>query len=649
MQEEERQKKIDRLRRAMYSRSLSGRLKPRPRRELRPLDYNVPSDWQEEQESIKEVHTAPRGITAARTFMRWLLVGAIAFFTVALGIFIYYFTIGQGGSVAAPGNIDITVQGPLSLTGGEPTELQIVVVNRNQATLELADLVITYPPGTRLPSDLVTELPRQRISLGSIEPGGSRQGTVSAVFIGSEGDRKNVHVELEYRVANSNAIFVSESDYELAFNAAPISIAVEANDEVVSGQRLVLTATVTSNVDTIVRDVLVEAQYPFGFTVESTDPEQAREGVWEIGDIRPGQEYVIEVYGTMEGQQSEERTFRFTAGTRREPTGQRIEVPLVEGVHRVAIARPFLGLGVSVNKESGGSAVAIAPGETVTVAISWVNNLTTPIGNAVLVATLDGIELSGQNIQSTNGFYRSSDRTVLWDRTTTDGDFAQLAPGERGTVNFTFTVPEEQELLDVREAELLITVHAAGQRIGQTNVPENLQASASQTVKLASNVEVVAQGFYYSNPFGSVGPLPPKVNQETTYAVVWTVANTSSVIRDAQMVGNLPPYVRWAGFHNPASEQLRFNASDGTVTWDLGTIGQGVGVGATPPRQVAFVVGLTPSESQIGQTPDIINNLVLTGIDTFAEVDVRETHPPVTTNLIDDPGFSTTESEVVAE
>jgi len=641
--------KVRRVRRAMYSRSLSRRLHRRPRRVLQSIRHNLSEDWQEKEEGASGKKVAPWGIMLTRNLMKWVLGIAIGFFAVSVGIFIYFFTFGSGGLVAAPGNIDITVNGPLSVVGGEPVELQITVLNRNKTELKLADLIIEYPEGTRSPSDFVTDLSRQRISLGSIESGGRRQGTVSAVFVGRENTRDKVHVELEYRVADSSAIFVSETDFDFSFTASPISVSIDANSETVSGQRVTIIAHISSNVDAILRDVLVEAQYPFGFTPESVEPDPIEEGkmLWELGDLAPDDRRTIRISGTLEGQQGDDRAFRFLAGTRLKRDAESIDVVLTEVLHRMAVARPFIGLDIGLNKQSGSDPNSVLPGETVSASISWVNNLSSAITNAVIVASLSGLSIDGRTVRTTDGFYRSTDSTILWDSSTTKGALENLSPGERGTVGFSFEVPAESELLNERNSTFTITVHAAGRRTAQSGVPETLQATAKRDIKLASNVQFIVQGFYHSNPFGSVGPLPPKVNEETTYALVFTVANTSNRLENVKLKGRLPTYVRWIGVHSPAGEDLEFNSSDGTVEWNIGTIGAGVGVSGVPPRQVAFAVGVTPSASQIGQEPPMIQDLVLTGVDTFIDRAFTRDHIDVTTNLLDDVGFSTEEAQVV--
>ena len=124
---------------------------------------------------------------------------------------------------------------------------------------------------------------------------------------------------------------------------------------------------------------------------------------------------------------------------------------------------------------------------------------------------------------------------------------ASLAPGARGTVGFSFQVPKSDELGGILSPQLNISINAAGKRISETGVPENLQSSANQKISLASDIVLTAQGLYYANPFGSVTIMPAKAGMETTYAMVFTVTNTTNKISD-KVTAHLPPYVRWVGF-----------------------------------------------------------------------------------------------------
>ena len=641
--------KIERLRRAMYSRDLSEKLKERPRRPLDGIRPIVGEEWHRPEPDLPASTVAPRTIALARHVLWWILGLALAFFVIAIGFFVYYFTVGGGASAASPANIDISISGPPQIAGGDPTQLQIVVTNRNQIPIQLADLVVTYPEGTRSPTDLVTELSSQRISLGTIEAGGRRQGTVTAVFAGSEG-AAIVKVDLEYRLAGSSAIFAASSNYQAVLGSSPIAVTVEGNTETVSGQEVELTITVSSNSNTKVNDVLLSASYPFGFALKLTEP-SARAGetsgsVWEIGALSPGQRKEFVVRGTLIGESGDERVFRFTTGTRKTPTEKNITTTLAQSSLKMKISEAFLGLAVSVNKSSGAGAV-VAPGDNVNAVISWQNNLSTEIKDAVIVARLSGIQIDGQTVHSLDGFYRSTDGIVLWDKNTTKGVLGNLAAGARGTVGFSFKVPTSDELKNIRDPSLTLTVNASGKRVSEANVPENLQATASQRVAIASDLRVVAQGLYYANPFGSVGPLPPKAGTETTYAVVLSVTNSTNKVTSAKLTATMPPYVRWVGVYSPASESVTFNQNDSTVTWDLGTVEPGVGLNGAPARQAAIAIGFTPSTSQIGQEPPLLQDITFTGVDSATSGSISRSIKDVSTNIVGDPGFSATGATVV--
>ena len=190
------EEKIERLRNAMYSRTLSQQIHDRDRRQLTVPRQVVGNDFTKPERQLAGSLVAPRAIGWARTVLSWFLGVAILFFIGALGFFAYYFTIGGGSMDASASNIDIAVAGPPQVSGGDLTTLQVVVTNRNSVPLELSELAFSFPSGTRSATDYTTDMPTQRVSLGTIAPGESRRGEIPAVFSGIAGSRANVKVEI---------------------------------------------------------------------------------------------------------------------------------------------------------------------------------------------------------------------------------------------------------------------------------------------------------------------------------------------------------------------------------------------------------------------------------------------------------------------
>ncbi|HWP61727.1 MAG TPA: hypothetical protein VN495_03920 [Candidatus Paceibacterota bacterium] len=651
--------KIDRLRRAIYSRKYADQLGERERRALEAGHTDVPEDWQHEEVKKEAPQTklpleemAMQYVPApSRTggILKWILLAAALFFVAALAFFIYYLYFG-GGAGLSQHNIDISVTGPSQIPGGELTDLEVGITNRNREALQLADLVVTYPPGTILNPQTCTTSGTCRISLGTIPAGGSSVIKLPAVYEGGAGQHATVHTELEYRLGNSSAIFVASSDYQFVFSSSPITLAVSGNTQTVSGQAMQLTLTLSSNADQPVQGVYIAASTPFGFHLTSSSISQdPTTGMWSLGTINPGDVKTITINGVLSGQTGDNRVFQFSAGTRTSATSTSIDAPLSETTLAVTVAQPFLNLSVSADNATSSGQISVAPGDTVNITINYTNNLQSEIDNAVVVARLSGISIDGSSIHTQNGFYRSTDSAVLWDKSTTGGVLAALPAGATGKLGFTFQMPSSDSLQGIQNPVLDISISAAGQRVGQTGVPENLQATADQKVAAASDLRLMAQGLYFTDPFVASGPMPPQASVETTYAILFNITNTTSAIQNAVLTAQLPPYVRLVGNHYlPASEKISFNSTTGAFTWNVGTIAPKTGLAGTAPRQVVIEVGVTPSTSQIGSSPALVQSIKLSGTDAASGAPVVKTVSDVTTNIVGDPGFSSVNAKVVA-
>lgn len=645
------EEKIGRLRRAMYSRKFSDSLGPRERRKLDPEREEVPEDW--EHEDAKEAPTIlpleammPPRASAVRAIVRWALIASGIFFAGTLIFFAYYLFFGGAFAISSR-NIDIAITGPAQIAGGELTNLEITVTNHNKESLELADLVTTFPSGTRLNPESCT-FQTCRVSLGTIASGASLVVKLPAAYQGGAGQSARVSVELEYRLAGSNSIFVASSQYGFVFSSSPLSIAVDGNTQTISGQPMRLTLTLSSNANQPISDVLLSGNYPFGFKLTAANPAANPSGLWEIGTLSPGQGKTITLDGVLTGEVGDTRVFHFTAGTKMTATSTSIDAPLSDTSLAVTIAQPFLDVGISVNDAKGEKPVAVVPGDIVNVSVAYKNNLSSSIQNAVIVARLSGISIDGATVHSEDGFYRSTDNAVLWDKTTTGGALASLASGAGGKLSFTFQVPSSQNLQGIQNPILNISVSAAGTRLGESSVPENLQSTAAQKIVVASDLSLASQGLYFTDPFGASGPLPPKAGVETTYAVVLSITNTTNKIMRAKVVATLPPYTRLVGNHYlPASEKVTFNGTTGVFTWDVGDIAPGVGLNSTPPRQVVIELGFTPSTSQIDTEPTLLQGISLMGTDESTGKQVQKSASDVTTNIVGDPGFSSINAKVV--
>lgn len=623
--------KIERLQKQLYSRN-SKHLGVQDRRELREVSYDTPKQWSD----VHHTQTHETQPPEKKSLLSRLLVISGVFFVMALGLSLLFFF--GGANIISSKNIEIKVEGPTTIGGGEELILQLSIVNRNSVSIKLVDLLIEYPEGTRSADNLGTELPRFRESIGTLRPGERVQKTVRAVLFGEENSQKDITVTIEYRIDGSNAIFFAEKKYQLTISSSPLSLSISSLKEITSGQKIELSATITSNSTTIIENVLLVVEYPFGFEFESASPEPTFGGnVWELGDIKSGGKRTVRITGTIIGEDEEERVFRFSSGIQSEKNENKLEAAFITFLQPIIVKKPFISVDLALNGNIEEEYV-FRSGQQIRVDVIWFNNLPDSIADAEIELKILGNALDKFSVNVDRGFYQSINNTISWSRET-DSTLALLSPGQSGRAHFSFRSLSLSSGVTLRNPEITFEISVKGKRISSNQVPERIISTLVRTIKISSDLLLSARAVYFSGPFSNTGPIPPKVNVETTYTVIWIVTNVQNAVAGTKVIATIPSYIRWMGTVIPSSESVTFNSVDREIVWNVGEVEAGGGSTSASQREVSFQVALIPSISQFGGIPVLINQQTVSGFDRFAEVTVEYVRVPLTTRLSSDPSF----------
>ncbi len=553
---------------------------------------------------------------AQKRRMSWLefaFFGSIVFFFLAGAFAAFLFF--SGSNTVSTRNVSITVDGPTSIRAGETLPLSVVITNENSVPMELTDLVVEFPPGTRSDTDVTVELPRLRETLGTIEPNESIARSIRAVVFGQVDTTLEVKVAVEYRVPSSNAIFLSESTYTLPVSQSPAAITVQSLEEIVSGQETALTVTVTSNVTDVLNDMLLVAEYPPGFTFKSASPAAVvGSNTWRLGDIEGGGKRTVTIRGTFQGEDGDEKVVHFTAGTENANMKDEIAAPLAASDTSVKVARPFISALLSLDGTVA-TEKTVARGAPVRGDIHWVNNLSTRAQDVEIEVKFNGAILDRNSIVAQKGFWRSADNTLIFSRES-DPTLGDVAPGGSGTYAFSFaSLPTTQGTFKNPEITLAVTVRA--RRVAENNVPEIVESKTTSRVLIATDFALTSVLSHAG------GPRPPKADQETTYLVTWVVTNTANAIANASVTAALPSYVKFVQGSTP--DAIAYNPIGGVLTWTVGDLEAGAS------KTAQFQVTILPSLSQVGTSPTVVSDQRLYGFDRFTRTQLERTAPPVTT------------------
>jgi len=366
---------------------------------------------------------------------------------------------------------------------------------------------------------------------------------------------------------------------------------------------------------------------------------------WKLGEMTQGEKRHIEVKGIIQGEDTQEKVFRIYTGIAKSDTSPELDTLFSSLLSGLIIKKPFLGVQIAANGSLDPNFVLDGSGADMT--ISWKNNLTDKIIDGQIEASIKGEVINRNTFRlGDDGFYRSADDVLFWDQRTTKS-LKLIPPGGASNVGFNFQLlPLASGNTTIRNPEIEVGVSVKGKRVSESNVPEAIDSFVTKKFKVATNLQFTGRSVYYVGPFENTGPMPPKVQNETTYTIIWTIHNTSSDVSGAQVKTVLPPSVEWKGLVSPNGASLTYNPVSHQILWNIGKVKAGTGY-ETEPQEVSFQVGLTPGLAQVMKQPALVLSTTFSGKDDFSGVSINRTVSPLTIMLLTDPQFDPRFSTVV--
>ncbi len=638
--------KIEELKKKLYSHTEN--LPKMKHVKLHEHHVLVNRDWDEkvEQEEIPKIEY---GRNRFYKVLKGLIVFSIIFLVFAMGVAYYYFNINP--NVISGANIDISVSGPVVVSSGQELSLDVNIFNNNPSVIQSADLIVTYPDGTRRADDKVTSLITDRISIGDIQAGATSRTTIKSIILAEEGSTKNINIALEYKMPGTNSLFVKEKSYPMGISSGPVSISVDSIKEITPEQNTKFLVSVKSNSDSVIKNVVLKAEYPFGFDFTSSSPVPSSSNIgWRLGDIAPGEIKKIEITAKIFGQANQERTVRFFAGTAQTKDPNEIDTIFASADQTFNLKAPFLGADIAING-NGSEIVVVNSGQFIRGEVLWKNNLDVSIHDVAIEAKLGGVSADRTSVNAENGFYNSTNDTLYWEKSN-NPELEDVAPNKSGTSYFNMKVFDLTKDLasNLRRPEITLNFTVKGNRLNENKVSEEVTSQASRKIRVATDMGLDTRLLYNDGPFQNTGPMPAKVDSRTTYTVNVKVYNSYNNVKNAIYTAKLPIYVNWLGVVNPvtASSTVVYNLENRTITWNAGDVAPGAGY-ISNPKEMSFQVEFLPSLSQQNQSPIIINGQRIAGTDSFTNTVVSADGYSLNTQITSDSKYDMSLDKVVGK
>lgn len=571
------------------------------------------------------------------------------FVTTALGVIalagaaLFFIFLRERASVTKE-HIFLLIEGPSQITVGEEVVFDVRFRNDNTIPLESVDIIFEYPEGTR---PVVGASPRsgpfrERVSIGRLLPNEERRESFRGYLFGNEGDTLTAQATLEYRPQNSSARFGKDVSFEVAVARLPMGVAITMPRDATGGQEVEITVDYVSTTESPLDTVFLDVLYPPGFTFISAEPAPSKDtNLWRLGNVPPGGEGHIRIRGTISGNAEESKFFTARVGLLDEATNAWSLYG--QTVSSLVMRDALLAVSVNIDKSLTGG---VAPGRQVVFQINWRNNLPVGARNVVLEANLSGVAIDYAHVRSQAGSYDSANKRMIWTASQVP-EFRFMEPGAAGTVEVGVPVFAQLPVHTLADKNFVVRLDAV---LYTNTVPEGFagvetMGKTTASVNVITQLGFVSRGLYRSGAFQNTGPLPPRVGQETTYTVSWSLTSSANDMEGVSVRASLPANVQWKNMTSPAAEQVSYNPDTREVVWNAGFVVAGTGY-VKPAREVSFQVSLTPGVNDVGRAPVLVSSAAVAGTDTFTGFRIEQGSAAVTTRLSNDSQMNANEHEV---
>lgn len=511
--------------------------------------------------------------------------------------------------------IDIVIETPEVVQGGQENKASITISNNNDISLNAASLVFSYDKGGTL--GRTTEKVSITKDMGNVMAHSITKLEVPYTLFGQSTEEKKLYFTLSYHIEGSTGVFPKEEVRSVRISTPPLAVSVVGPESVVSGSQASYDMEISNPTDSVSKPSLLSLTFPASFSIVKIDQKEGdKKFTYDIPAILPGEKKKIKLVGVFTGKVGEKSSFRATVG---KPEGQdenddtTIYSYVVKGV---TIATPGLAGQLRVESE-GVLGESVRKNETVKAILVYKNESQHKISNitySVHVPTA----IDAESISVSNGYFDSGSRSLIWTSESVS-DFAELGAQKAGVLSFSFRTP-----LDIKEDSLLFSVMYKGE---DSTTHDELSGSKDIFFAVKGSNNFTAYTLFYDIDSKHGGPIPPKVDKETYITGVLSISSDTG-LKDPKVVFSIPSlYVKWMG--GVGTTSISYDARSKMVSWTPGIIEKG------GSSLVKFMLVVKPSLVHLGTAPQLSSQIVLTGSDLISNEKITQVASPLSTSVQD--------------
>ncbi|MDQ1284438.1 MAG: hypothetical protein QG620_786 [Patescibacteria group bacterium] len=555
------------------------------------------------------------------------LAGVLGIIFLALGFyFLKYWSFSED-------RMKLEIAGPEKAQSGKLLTYEIKYDNNNRAGLENVTLKLSYPENFKPeenPNFKTESLTSGTFDLSDVFGHGQGKAVFNGRVYSPKGALVYLKAEMIFTPSGFSTQYVSQNQLGINVDSTPLEIEVMAPQNVSGGDEVNYLVSYKNTGQEDLEGIRVRAAYPEGFSFSSSVP-KAFEGdnIWYIGRVSAGESGKIEISGKLEGDRDQVKVMEASVGTFE--SGAFVAYGN-ENVSTKIVSSP-LSISQTVNGSKG---LNVSAGEGLNFVIHYKNEGNIGLKDAIVTEFLDSPVLDYSSLDSGGGYYDADEKTITW-KASDHPELKNLEPGEGGTIQFNIQV---KSVIPVGSANDKNFVISSVSKIDSPDIPTPISmnkiiAGNKMDMKLNSKLVLDVKGYHTDPNIPNSGAIPPKVGEETTYAIHWIARNVSNDVTSAKIESVLPTGVTMTGKVFPEDAKISYNERNNSIVWEIGNIGAGTGI-LSSPKEASFQVEIKPSVDQAGKEMPLLNSSTFSAKDSFTGADLSSSFDGKTTELRED-------------
>ena len=529
----------------------------------------------------------------------WLLFLAL----IILGGVVFLF---WRGAIFSKQILRLEIIGPDVAKTGEEITYTVRYKNNGNFSLEKPKLIF------ELPVNSLTEDSKTRFAkdLDDIYPGQEVSVQFKGRLLGKEEDLKIARAWLSYTPDNLSVRYESDTTLATKINSVPITLTYDVPTKVEQGKEISYSINYFSNVDFPLENLSIKVDPIDGFSFKSANPTSLDNVEWQIDTLTKGKGGRVTINGLVNNSTGSQVNFSSKLGMWQDG----IFVVVKEASQSIDIIQPRILVSQTIN---GSASYTASPGETLNYQISLQNTGSTAFNNLFVTSQLQGNTYDFSTLQSSYGQANQGSGSISFDPTKVS-QLQKLYPQQEIVIGFSV------KLKDSLPSGTSQTI---------TNNVDVLDISQQFSNKVNSQLDFSQRVYRQAtNGIENFGPIPLKVNEDTSYAVVWEVKNSLNSLKNIRVKATLPQNVSLADNLFPEIEvsHFSFDSVSRQIVWSAGDLSAGSSTILT------FQVVIKPTSFQLGTTPAIISQATVFADDQFTNTSINKTVSGINTMLPND-------------